>query len=85
MTLLFNIYQQPMGFVAGLIVVSIWSLVWKGFGLWYSARSEQKGWYIAMLILNTAGLLPIIYLIWFRPKGNVKVSGKPAKKNRKKK
>ena len=92
MSLLFSLYQQPFGFVTGLIVLSLWSLVWKGIGLWHASRNEQKGWYIAMLILNTAGLLPIIYLIWFKPKEMVKetaamkeVSVTPAKKASKKK
>jgi len=51
----------------GLFIISIWTMVWKGFGLWHSAKNRQKGWFIAMLVLNTAGLLPIIYLIWFKP------------------
>ena len=63
----YNIYQQPFQMLLGLALISIWSLVWKGFGLWNSAKNKQKGWFIAILILNTAGLLPIIYLLWFRP------------------
>ncbi len=49
-----------------LLALTVWDLIWKGFGLWFSARNHQKFWFIAILILNTAGLLPIVYLIWFR-------------------
>jgi len=91
MSLLFNLYQEPTGFFAGIVVVSLWSLVWKGFGLWHSARNKQKRWYVAMLVLNTAGLLPIIYLIWFKPKKVVReetikklVRKQPIKKSKKK-
>ena len=45
-----------------LIVVLIWSLCWKGWALWISARGEQKWWFIVLLILNTLGILEIIYI-----------------------
>lgn len=48
-------------------LIIIWSLSIKGYALWHAARNEQKGWFIALLILNTVGILEIIYLLWFRP------------------
>jgi hypothetical protein len=62
-----GLYEAPGTMILGLILISIWTLIWKGFALWHSAKNEQKGWFIATLILNTMGLLPIIYLIWFKP------------------
>lgn len=47
------------------IIVFIWAFVWKGIGLWTSAKQNQKFWFIAILTLNTAGLLEIIYLFYF--------------------
>ncbi len=41
----------------------IWSLFWKGLALWRSARSGQKYWFIALLVVNTVGVLEIIYLL----------------------
>ncbi|MBU6321078.1 MAG: hypothetical protein KGI78_04510 [Patescibacteria group bacterium] len=49
-----------------LAVAALWTLAWKGFALWYAARGEQKGWFVVMLVVNTLGILEIIYLIWFR-------------------
>lgn len=49
-----------------LIVLVVWSLIWKGIGLWFAARNYQKAWFIAILVLNTAGILEIIYLLFFR-------------------
>ena len=43
----------------------IWSLIWKGMALWRSARNGQKYWFIALLIVNTVGILEIIYLKFF--------------------
>ncbi len=48
------------------IVLAVWSLIWKGVALWFAARNYQKNWFIAILILNTFGILDIIYLIGFR-------------------
>ncbi len=45
------------------ILLMIWSLIWKGVALWRSARLEQKIWFIILLVLNTFGILDIIYLL----------------------
>ena len=67
MVFLFDIYQQPFWFIIALLVVGMWSLVWKGIGLWYAAKHQQRRWFIIILIIDVLGLLPIIYLIWFKP------------------
>jgi methionyl-tRNA synthetase len=55
------------GITLGLFVlVAIWSLTWKGVALWYAARNHQKKWFIVLLVLNTLGILEIIYILWFR-------------------
>lgn len=43
----------------------IWELVWKGIALWKSAKKDDQCWFIALLILNTAGILPILYIYVF--------------------
>ena len=47
-------------------LIIIWSLIWKGIALWHSARNKQLAWFVALLIINTFGILEIIYLIFFR-------------------
>jgi hypothetical protein len=46
-----------------LILLAVWELIWKGIALWRAARNNQTGWFVALLIINSAGLLPIIYLL----------------------
>jgi hypothetical protein len=46
-----------------IIVVAIWDGVWKAIGMWKSARHNQLAWFICIVIFNTAGILPIIYLL----------------------
>ena len=48
------------GFV--FILLALWSIFWKGVALWNSAERKQTKWFIAILLLNTAGLLEIFYL-----------------------
>jgi len=57
----------PLGFLDGglwlavFTVLAIWSLIWKGLALWRAARRNESAWFIALLILNTLGILEIIY------------------------
>ena len=51
-----------------LYILFIWSLFWKGIALWRAAQLHQRNWFIAMLILNTIGILEILYLIRFAKK-----------------
>ena len=47
-----------------LALVVIWSLIWKGVALWKAARNSDTAWYIILLIVNTVGILEIIYIVW---------------------
>lgn len=44
------------------LLVVVWSLFWKGTALWHASRRGEGWWFLAMLVLNTAGILEIIYL-----------------------
>ncbi len=65
-----------------LVVVLVWSLVWKFIALWKSARNSHIVWFIVLAVFNTAGILPILYIFVFSKMGK-KV--KPAIKKRKRK
>jgi hypothetical protein len=47
-----------------LVLIAIWDGVWKAIGMWRSARHSQIAWFVCIVIFNTAGILPIIYLLW---------------------
>lgn len=51
-----------------LIIIVIWSLAWKGIALWHAAQDREKYWFVAILILNTVGILEIAYLFIFSKK-----------------
>lgn len=49
-----------------LYLLVTWSIIWKGVALWHSARNKQIVWYIVLLIVNTVGILEIVYLKFFK-------------------
>ncbi|MDP2947585.1 MAG: DUF5652 family protein [Nanoarchaeota archaeon] len=55
-----------------LVIVGLWDSAWKIVGAWRAGRNNQLGWFVAILIFNTVGILPLIYLVWFERKREVK-------------
>lgn len=53
-----------------LVVLALWTIPWKGYALWKSARLNSKWWFIALLIINTMGILEILYIFIFSKKKN---------------
>jgi hypothetical protein len=49
------------GFI--FILVIIWAVAIKGYALWHAAKRNEKWWFIALLLINTLGILELIYLI----------------------
>lgn len=52
-------------------VIMIWTVAWKGFALWRSAQLSHKKWFVIILVLNTLGILDIIYLYFVAKKYTV--------------
>ena len=53
-------------------LVTLWTLPWKGWALWLAARRREKGWFIALLILNTLAILEIIYIFFIAKRSDKK-------------
>ena len=51
--------EVALAFLGGFVV---WSLVWKGWSLWLAARRGEKLWFLALLLINSLGILEIIYI-----------------------
>jgi hypothetical protein len=58
--------SMPTWVLMLILPLVIWEATWKAIALWKTGRNDQLGWFVAMLLLNTAGILPIVYLIWFQ-------------------
>ena len=55
-----------------LVIILIWSLIWKGFALWRAARNNSIVWFVVLLVVNTIGILEILYLFVFSKSGKKK-------------
>jgi putative effector of murein hydrolase len=80
----FRPYLNSLDYLAAawwLTPLLLWSLVWKGLALWRSARNNQRYWFITLLVVNTAGLLEIIYLFFFAKKFKAATSKPHSKKS----
>jgi methionyl-tRNA synthetase len=51
-----------------LILAAIWTIPWKGVALWKAARNRSVAWFVVLLIINTLGILDIIYIFAFSGK-----------------
>jgi len=51
-----------------LVLVAIWTLPWKGVALWRAAKNKDKIWFVILLIVNTLGILEIVYIFIFSKK-----------------
>jgi len=60
-------YLSQYGWVLAVLVV--WSLIWKGLALWKAARNNSKPWFVVLLIVNTLGILEILYVFWLNKFG----------------
>jgi len=61
-----NLLAESLGIpVYLLILILIWSLIWKGIALWKAARKNNLFWFILILLINTIGILEILYVFVF--------------------
>ncbi|HPN96348.1 MAG TPA: DUF5652 family protein [Candidatus Moranbacteria bacterium] len=60
-----------------IILAVLWTIPWKGVALWRSARRGERIWFIVMLIINTLGILEILYIFLFSKKRKVQIAEIP--------
>lgn len=77
----FMIYQYITIISIAIGVAVLFDFILKGVSLWHAGKNKQKGWFVALLIINSVGLLPIIYLLFFKAD---RVASRKARKDKKK-
>lgn len=58
-------FASTLGFSL-FVVVALWSVIWKGFALYRAGSLRDRGWFIALFVINTVGILEILYLTIFQ-------------------
>jgi ABC-type antimicrobial peptide transport system permease subunit len=80
-------YLSGMGLSVGMLfimlLVMVWDLVWKLLAMWKSAKRNSAVWFAALLLFNTAGILPILYIYVFSEMNKSKSARKSRKVRRK--
>ncbi|MEK7635026.1 MAG: DUF5652 family protein [Patescibacteria group bacterium] len=78
-----SFYAGPVsgGFIAAtgvfLMILVLWTLVWKGMALWKAAEEKNKVWFVVLLLVNTVGILDILYIYVFSKKKSASVVEAP--------
>lgn len=77
---------EYLGVTAGaalvlVMILSIWTLIWKGLALWKASKKNSIPWFVIILVVNTVGILEILYIFIF---SKMSFKGKKLKFNKKK-
>jgi len=64
-----------------IVCIGLWDAIWKGMALWRSSRNGHLTWFVFLLIVNSVGVLPIIYLLIHNPKKDDKQKKKTRSKD----
>jgi len=54
--------QIPDWVLPILLMAILWTIFWKAMALWISARKNDGVWFIILMLINTLGILEIIYI-----------------------
>jgi sterol desaturase/sphingolipid hydroxylase (fatty acid hydroxylase superfamily) len=66
-----------------LVLIIIWSAIWKLMAMWKSARKGSLAWFIVLGLVNTLGILEILYIYVFSEMKREKKVGRTSKLKRK--
>ena len=45
-----------------LLITVLWILPWKIYALWTASKNNHKIWFVVLIVVNTIGILEIIYI-----------------------
>jgi hypothetical protein len=65
-----------------LVVIIIWSGIWKALALWKSARKDSVVWFVVLTVTNTFGILDILYIYLFSEMKHKRSQSQKARRKR---
>lgn len=60
-------FSEPILIVV-IVILAIWDAIWKIIAMWKSARNNHLAWFICIALINTVGILPIVYILMSKNK-----------------
>ncbi len=64
-----GILDIPVDRQLWFLALFAWVIAWKGMALWKAAQKGHKPWFVVFLIVNTLGVLEILYIYVFSEGG----------------
>jgi hypothetical protein len=64
----YNPFFVSGNWTLAFFIITIWTLFWKGCALWIAGKKDQKWWFLILLIVNTVGILEIVYIFYVAKK-----------------
>jgi hypothetical protein len=64
----YNAFFMNSGWGWVILPVLLWTLFWKGCALWFAVKDNKKWWFLVFLVINTVGILEIIYIFYIAKK-----------------
>jgi sorbitol-specific phosphotransferase system component IIC len=65
-----NFSEMLAGIMPIIITLFIWDGIWKLIAMWKAGRNNHLAWFICIALINTIGILPIIYILMHRKKSS---------------
>ena len=66
-----------------MAIIFVWAYTWKLLALWKAAREKSVVWFIALALINTVGILEILYIFVFSKMEYGKTRSTSARKRKK--
>jgi sorbitol-specific phosphotransferase system component IIC len=63
-----NLQEMLTNFMPVIMILIIWEVIWKLIAMWKSARNNHLVWFVCIALINTAGILPIVYILMHKNK-----------------
>jgi len=70
-----SISDLSTGNIILILVIILWVLPWKIYSLWTASKNNHKTWFVILVIVNTFGILEIIYIFTVAKKKWSEVTG----------
>ena len=68
-------YQMSGPSILTFALIAVWSAFWKIAALWIASKNDQKKWFVGLAVVNTFGILEIVYIFYVTKKQWSDVTG----------
>jgi hypothetical protein len=63
-----GLLREEPWLLPAIIGLALWSFIWKALALYRAGSNRSPVWFIVILLVNTLGVLEILYLLYFGKK-----------------